>query len=157
VPDGRFYIATTGTRAEDIAGSALAWDRVASVLSKAQARVIVFLDACHSGAAGTAMFATNDGAVDDVLQGVPSGLLVFSASKGRQVSEESPVVGGGFFTNAVADVISRDRAVYDLDHNGAIEASELYLGIKRKVSNETDGRQVPWFAHNELVGDFSVF
>jgi hypothetical protein len=156
-PDGRFYIATTGTRAEDIAGSALAWDRVASVLSKAQARVIVFLDACHSGAAGTAMFATNDGAVDDVLQGVPSGLLVFSASKGRQVSEESPVVGGGFFTNAVADVISRDRAVYDLDHNGAIEASELYLGIKRKVSNETDGRQVPWFAHNELVGDFSVF
>lgn len=156
-PDGRFYIATTNTVAHDIAGTALAWDRITALLSKAEARVIVFLDACHSGAAGTGMFATNDDAVGDVLQGVPSGLLVFSASKGRQFSEESSSTGGGVFTNAVADVIARKRAEFDLDRNGAIEISELYLGVKRQVANATEGRQVPWLARNELVGDFAIF
>ncbi len=156
-PDGLFYIATTETRSDDIGGTGLAWSKIAAVLSKAKGRVLVFLDACHSGVAGTAMFAANDGAVEDVLQNGPPGLLVFSASKGRQLSEETAKAGGGVFTNAVADVISRKRKIYDLDGNGAIEASELYLGVKRKVSNDTDGRQVPWFARNELIGDFSVF
>lgn len=155
--DGRFYLATSGTSASDVAGTALAWDRLAAVLSRAQARVIVFLDACHSGAAGTALFATNDDAVGEVLDGVPSGLLIFSASKGRQFSEESASAGGGLFTNAVADVIARDRAAHDLDGNGAIEISELYVGVKRKVAELSAGRQVPWLARNEMVGDFSIF
>lgn len=155
--DGRFFLATTATEASRIEETALAWDRLAAVLAKAEARVVVFLDACHSGAAGTGLFATNDDAVSAVLKGVPSGLLVFSASKGRQFSEESAAVGGGLFTNAVADVVARERAKHDLDGNGAIEASELYVGVKRMVADRSEGRQVPWLARNEMVGDFSIF
>lgn len=66
-------------------------------------------------------------------------------------------LGGGLFTNAVADVIARNRQVHDLDGNGSIEASELYVGVKRLVTDRTEGRQVPWFARKEMVGDFSVF
>jgi hypothetical protein len=156
-PDGRFYLATSATDAASIATTALAWDSLAAVLAGTDARVLVFLDACHSGAAGTGLFATNDDAVGAVREGIPSGLLVFSASKGRQFSEESPVAGGGLFTNAVADVIARDRAAYDLDDNGAIEISEFYVGVKRKVSEQSEGRQVPWLARNELIGDFAIF
>jgi hypothetical protein len=156
-PDGRFYLATSATDAGSVPTTALAWDRLAAVLAGTDARVLVFLDACHSGAAGTGLFATNDDAADAVRDRIPSGLLVFSASKGRQFSEESPVAGGGLFTNAVADVIARDRAAYDLDGNGAIEISEFYVGVKRKVSEQSEGRQVPWLARNELIGDFAIF
>jgi len=155
--DGRFYLATSQTRADDVAGTSLAWERLAEVLAKSRARVVVFLDACHSGAAGTALFATNDSAAANVLARIPSGLVILSASKGRQFSEESPQAGGGLFTGAVADVIAADRDTFDLDRNGAIEISELYAGVKRRVSEVSQGRQVPWLARNELVGDFALF
>jgi len=156
-PDGRFYMATGGTDLGAIETTALSWDALAAVLVKAKGRVVVFLDACHSGVAGTGLLATNDQAADGMLKGIPSGLVVFSASKGREFSEEAATVGGGVFTNAVADVITRDRARYDLDGNGAIEVSELYAGVKRQVSERTEGRQVPWLARNEMVGDFALF
>lgn len=156
-PDGRFYMATGGTDLGAIETTALSWDALAAVLVKAKGRVVVFLDACHSGVAGTGLLATNDQAADGMLKGIPSGLVVFSASKGREFSEEAATVGGGVFTNAVADVIARDRARYDLDGNGAIEVSELYAGVKRQVSERTEGRQVPWLARNEMVGDFALF
>lgn len=155
--DGRFYMATSGTDLSAIGRTALAWDDLAAVLLKSRARVVVFLDACHSGAAGTGLLATNDDAAGKLLDGVPSGLLVFSAAKGRQLSEEMGQLGGGVFSNAVADVIARQRPDYDLDGNGAIEVSELYAGVKRRVSELTDGRQVPWLARNEMVGDFALF
>jgi hypothetical protein len=155
--DGRFYMATGATDPADIEATALAWDDLADVLRQARARVVVLLDACHSGAAGTGLFATNDAAAQGLLDEVPAGLLVFSAAKGRQLSEEVAQLGGGVFSNAVADVIARQRAAHDIDGNGAIEASELYAGVKRRVSELTDGRQVPWLARNELVGDFALF
>lgn len=156
-PDGRFYMATSRTDLAAVPDTALAWDDLVDVLKGARARVVVFLDACHSGAAGTGLFATNDVAAEGLLDQVPSGLLVFSASKGRQLSEEVARLGGGVFTNAVADVIARRRTAGDLDGNGAIEVSELYAGVKRRVSELTDERQVPWLARNELVGDFALF
>src|SRR5690554_789719 len=54
-------------------------------------------------------------------------------------------------------VITRDRAAHDLDGNGAIEISELHVGVKRKVAELSADRQVPWLGRNEMVGDFSIF
>lgn len=155
--DGRYYLATTGTDAGRIAETALPWDAVSGLLARSQARVLVFLDACHSGIAGTEMTATNDDAAAGMLAGVPSGLVVLSASKGRQFSEENAGAGGGVFTNAVADVVARQRSVHDANGNGAIEVSELYAGVKRLVMERTDGRQTPWLARNRMVGDFALF
>lgn len=156
-PDGRFYMATGETRTDQVVETALAWEELAAILRRARSRVVVFLDACHSGTAGTGLLATNDNAAADVLASLPSGLVVLSASKGRQFSEEAPAAGGGVFTNAVADVIARERDSHDLDGNGAIEVSELYAGIKRLVIEQTSGRQTPWLARNQMVGDFALF
>jgi hypothetical protein len=155
--NGRFYMATSASNLSDIAGTSIAWDDVANVIAQTSARVVVLLDACHSGAAGTTAFASNDDAVADVLGNGSTGLLILSASKGRQLSEESAAVGGGYFTNAFADVISRKRTTYDINGNGRIEVSELYSGLKRSVALQTQGRQIPWLARNELVGDFPLF
>lgn len=156
-PSGGFYMSTSVTDIGDIAGTSVAWSEVAAILATAKARVLVFLDACHSGTAGTDYFASNDDAAAGVLARIPSGLVVFSASKGRQLSQETPDAGGGVFTNAVADVIARKRATFDTNRNGAIEISELYAGVKLKVVGQTGGRQTPWLSRNEMVGDFALF
>jgi peptidoglycan hydrolase-like protein with peptidoglycan-binding domain len=156
-PSGGFYMSTSLTDVSDIAGTSVAWSEVAAILAKAKARVLVFLDACHSGTAGTDYFASNDDAAAGVLARIPSGLVVFSASKGRQLSLETSDAGGGVFTNAVADVIARKRTTFDTNRNGAIEISELYAGVKLRVVGQTGGRQTPWLSRNEMVGDFALF
>ena len=155
--DGLYYLATPDTRIEDIPGSALSWKDVAAVLSRAQGRVAVFLDTCHSGAADTGGITTNDDAVKSLLERVPSGLVVFSASKGRELSEETAASGGGLFTSALIDVIAGNRAGFDFNKNGAIEISELYRSVKRKVVSDTEGRQNPWISRNDMIGDFAIF
>lgn len=155
--DGRYYLATSNTDLSDISGTALAWDKLSAVLRKSEARMTVFIDSCHSGSAGTDFFASNNDAVSGILKDLPSGLTVFAASKGREESLEDPAVGGGYFTAAVADVIAGNRGEYDLNQNGVIEVSELYVGVKRQVTGQTAGRQTPWLARNQMVGDFALF
>lgn len=155
--DGRYYMATSNVDITNISGTALSWDKLAAILARSRGRMTVFIDACHSGAAGTDFFATNDEAAAGILKNIPSGLTVMSASKGRELSEESPDIGGGYFTKAVAEVISGSRSEYDTNRNGAIEVSELYRGVKRQVTTNTNGRQTPWLARNQMIGDFAVF
>lgn len=157
---GKFFLATHQTSLSDLTDTALAWEDLASVLSRAKARVIVFLDACHSGAAGTDFFATNDDAASGLLANVPSGLMVFAASKGREFALENAKAGNGFFTLAVADVISKNRKKHDRNGNGVIEISELYHGVKSEVVSrlrKSRQKQTPWLARNQMVGDFAVF
>ena len=155
--DGTYYLATSDANLDDMAASALAWNDIASVLAGRPGRIAVFLDTCHSGAAGTGAFATNDNATNSLLERIPSGIVVFSASKGRELSEESKSFGGGIFTSALLDVIQGNRDAYDRNHDGAIEISELYRGVKGEVAGRTDGRQTPWIARNQMVGDFALF
>jgi hypothetical protein len=55
----------------------------------------------------------------------------------------------------VTDALSKNKT--DRNHNGVIEASELYATVKRAVVETTEGRQTPWFARNDMVGDFVPF
>ncbi|MEC9342982.1 MAG: caspase family protein [Pseudomonadota bacterium] len=155
--DGRYYMATSATDPDNISGTALSWDALSAVLANSRARMTVFLDSCHSGAAGTDFFATNDEAAAGILKNIPSGLTVFSASKGRELSEEHPSLGGGVFTTALTRVIAGERAQHDLNGNGMIEVSELYVGVKRQVVEQTQSRQTPWLARNQMIGDFALF
>jgi hypothetical protein len=155
--DGAYFLATADTAINDIAGSALPWEEVAVLLREKEARIAVFLDTCHSGAAGTGAFSTNDGAAASLLERIPSGIVVFSASKGRELSEEAAAVGGGVFTSALVDAITGNRDRFDENGNGAIEISELYRGVKAVVKAGTEGRQTPWIARNQMVGDFALF
>lgn len=169
---GAFFLTTHDTRISDIPRTAVRWKEVASILRRAKARVLFLLDACHAGAAGTSFFATNDDAAGAVLADVPANIVIFAASKGREFSYESLDGNGGVFSQAFADVVSRERNDFDLNQNGAIEISELFVGVKRKVvvdgrpvreksSTESGSKivdtQTPWIARNQMVGDFALF
>lgn len=156
-PDGRFFMTTSTTREENLDGTALEWSRLAKVLGRTKARVIVVLDACHSGQTGAQLQATNDDAVAAISGASRTPMLVFAASKGRQLSEEIGGAGGGVFTQVLAKLITQGRDEQDLNRNGVLEVSEIFRGLKDVVTQYTNGRQTPWLVRQDMVGDFAVF
>ena len=155
--DGHYYLTASGFDGADIKGTGLAWSRVAAVLANARARVLVILDACHSGLTRAEGLATNDDAVASLLSSARAPMLVLAASKGRQLSYENERWGGGIFTYALVQALQADWKATDLDGNGAIEVSELYRSLKSTVARETHGEQTPWLARQDLIGDFALF
>jgi Caspase domain len=147
---GRFFVATRESNPDSAEETMISWDQIASSISDARARVIVFIDACHSGAAGTA----NDAAISTFL-GRKAPVTLIAASKGRQISEENAT--GGFFTTALVKAIGAGRNATDINGNGAIELTELYSAIKREVVKETRRKQTPWVARDNMVGETPLF
>lgn len=155
--DGRLRLALSSTDGSDVDGTSLAFDAVAQRIKAAKARVIVLLDACHAGVTGQAEAATNEDAVDQLVTQGGAGIVILSASKGRQFSEELATLGGGRFSVAIDDTLSAGRAAADSDGNGAVSLLELYRAVKGSVARGSAGRQIPWIARNQIYGDFDVF
>lgn len=160
--DGRFYLSASGFSTGDAAATGLAWSKISAAIDRSKSRVVVILDACHSGATGSEGVVTNDDAAAELLKGSRAPVLVFAASKGRQFSYEDgkggkPRWNGGVFTYALAKALSEDWEKADANGNRALEVSELYRAVKGLVSEETKGKQTPWLVRQDLVGDFAVF
>jgi Caspase domain len=128
---------------------------MADLLARFQGRVIVVIDACHSGQTEREQ-ATNDQAVAS-LAAATAPMVVLAASKGRQFSEEMPGTGGGMFTQTFARLLGRDRRSADSNGDGVLEISEIYRRLKQAVVGATDGRQTPWLVRRNIVGDAPLF
>lgn len=154
---GDLLLALPDTRTGALRETALAWRDVAAALSKAKGTVVILLDACHTGLAGSSAFATNDDVAGALLTSAGAPMVVLAASKGRQVALESAGKGGGVFTSAIVEVFGTGRGTADVDANGVIDLGEFYSAVKSRVLRDTEGRQSPWLARNLLVGDMSLF
>ena len=84
-------------------------------------------------------------------------MIILSASKGRQESEEDAASGGGRFSVTIDKILTGDRETHDLDGNGAISVAELFRGLKAGVIRDSQGRQTPWLSRNLMFGDFDIF
>jgi uncharacterized caspase-like protein len=156
--DARFFMLTTNSRLDRVRRTALDWSKMSLILHRSKARVVVILDACHSGQTGAQQVATNDDAISQLKRrDSKTPIIVLAASKGRQFSEELRGAGGGVFTQNLARIITRQRSSSDTNNNGVIEISELYQSLKNSVTSATDGRQTPWLVRQEMVGDFALF
>ena len=71
----RFYFLTSQSSKEDVAGTALLWDKVAEMLSRSKARVIVLLDACHSGVASQEAIVPNDDYAAALMRSGKAGMM----------------------------------------------------------------------------------
>ncbi|WP_455274209.1 caspase family protein [Rhizobium herbae] len=154
---GRLLLALSDTRRENLEQTALSWGEVTAELLRARGKVLVLLDACHTGLAGGSGLATNDELASELMNTSGAPLIILAASKGRQVALEDGRKGGGIFTSALVDALSKERDRVDRDSNGAIDLGELYSNVKLKVLSETGGKQSPWLARNLLIGDMTLF
>lgn len=104
-------------------------------------RVLVLLDACHSGA------TTNDGApiaMDSTAlrtELASANITVLTSSSGSQDSIERPEWQHGAFTKALLDALGDPAA--DTDHNGLINANGLAHYVSVHVADMTSNAQTP--------------
>ena len=156
--DGTFYFLTPNGDFDNPEKGGITWDLFGEKLAKIKGRTLLFLDACHSGSISTETIAPNNELAAKFFKGQTGGVMVFSASKGRQSSLESPDLGGGFgfFTYALTQGLGKKSKHVDTNKNGFVEFMELVNYVKEFVNKETDGMQTPWLSRKELFGDLPI-
>jgi uncharacterized caspase-like protein len=111
--------------------------------------VVVFLDACYSGAAGGRTFTskkTRAGAVDDLfLERLTrsKGRAIITASRTSEVSIELPELGHGIFSYYLINGL---KGAADLNRDGIVSLQELYEYLEQQVtakSRSVGGNQHP--------------
>jgi len=156
--DGTFYYLTSEGSMENPEKGGLSWKVLNEYLAKIKGRVIMLLDACHSGNISTETVVPNNELAHKLSSEGRSGVMVFAASKGRQSALESPDLGGGFgaFAYAVTQSLGPKAKEADFNDNGSVEFMELVEYVTRTVDKETEGEQTPWLSRKELFGDFAI-
>lgn len=104
-------------------------------------RVLVLLDACHSGAATSdgSTLASND--ADLLRQTILAGnVTVLTSSSKKEFSDEDPTLNNGVFTKVLLEALGKDA---DEDHDGLISTSELTGYVWKHVVSLSHGRQHP--------------
>ena len=150
--DQELYVVGRTSRADDLRNTSLAWRDLVAVLERSRGRVMAFLDICHSGAAGD---ASHDVAVEGLSLAARLPIAVLAASKGRQLSLEGPLHGGGLFTSALLRALlteGPDQAVRDVQ-----DLSQIYSSLKSEVVEASGGTQTPWIARSGMVGAIPLF
>jgi WD40 repeat protein len=156
--DGNFYFLTSSGTFGEPQKAGVSWTLLGKYLEKIKGRVILLLDACHSGSIVTETVVPNDELAQQFFSGGHGGVMVFSASKGRQYSLESPDIGGGFgiFTYALTQSLGPRAKEADTNSDGFVEFMELVDYVSHYVHRETNGEQTPWLSRKELFGDLPV-
>lgn len=145
--DRTFYFASHEVSRADIPKTALPWTDVVQrlrQLSEKSKRVVVLLDACHSGSA-----ATNEDLVKALLS-ANAGVIVFASSKGSEVSLESPELEHGVFTKALLEALEGKAAPAG---EKGITVLDFLSYVSRRVKALTTDMQHP---HIPFLQDFET-
>lgn len=155
--DGKLYLLPCDVDATDDAGvkaTALAVDDLKAELLRlaADARVLVLLDACHSGArtTGGAALAMDSTALRTSL--AEANVTVITSCSGAESSFEDDAWQHGAFTKVLLDAF--DDAAADLDRNRLVSTLGLAKYVATRVPLLTGGRQNPGM---ELRFDGTLF
>ena len=144
------YLIPSDAEADDLYSSALPMDELQTIFGRIEAeRVVAFLDACYSGAAGGRTFSsrrTRSGIIDELfLERLTrsKGRAIITASRPAEVSIELPELGHGIFTYYLVQGL---KGAADLNRDGIISLQELYEYVEQQVtakSRAVGGNQHP--------------
>jgi len=153
----RFYFVPHDAVMDKIKSTGVKQSDIHDALTDLPGKVLMFLDACHSGD-GISKVRTKGigGAVDMIniindLSSAENGLVMFSSSTGRELSVESDDWKNGAFTKAILEGF-KGRADYNRDN--AISIAELEVWISDRVKELTDKRQHPVARRPDTVPNF---
>jgi uncharacterized caspase-like protein len=143
--DGHFYLLPYDVNARtpaEIKASAISADEFHDEVAElaTYGRVLVLLDACHSGAGtGTGSTLTSDA---EVLRRRVSAnnVTVLTSSTSNEFSREDDKWNHGAFTKVLLDALGKDG---DVNHDGFIWMTQLTHYVVTHVSDLTHGQQHP--------------
>ena len=119
-------------------------------------RVVVFLDACRSGA-----FAGDPGHVPNVevlkaeMSATPASMLILTSSSKDQLSREDPVAQHGYFTEALLDALSHSQGA-NSGQVKMIRPGELTDYLDEQLTRLTGGAQTLGVMNMNFRGNLFV-
>ena len=143
------YFMTSDASAEDYY-SGLGFDfirkRMTEMSEDKQCRVLVFMDACHSGA-----MAGTKGSLSEITFAAPGVIGFYSSTAGEQ-SAETDLLQNGIFTRVLLDGLKGGAQ----NKEGQVTVYTLDSYIKENVKEKTKGKQTP-ISENVTTGDAILF
>jgi uncharacterized caspase-like protein len=153
---GVFYFLPVDTDMEKLKRTAISQSDITSTVAAISGKVLVFMDACHSGNLMGKLKRRGVVVVDSVINELASaenGAVVFSSATGRQYALENREWGNGAFTKGVVEGI---RGKADYKSTGRITVNMLDLYVSERVKELTKGQQTPTTVKPPNVPDFPV-
>ena len=149
------YLIPSDAEPDDLYSTALPMDELQTIFGRIEAeRVMVFLDACYSGAAGGRTFASKSVRalnVDDLfLERLTrsKGRAIITASRPAEVSLEVAEFGHGLFTYYLLQGLN---GAADLNRDGIVSLQELYEYVEQQVTQKS--RSVGGNQHPVMKGE----
>jgi len=153
---GVFYFLPIDADLEKLKRTGIAQSDIISTVSSIPGKVLVFMDACHSGnlmgKAKRRGVVVTSSAINE-LASAENGAVVFSSTTGRQYALEKPEWGNGAFTKGVVEGI---RGKADYSSEGRITVNMLDLYVSERVKELTQGQQTPTTVKPPNVPDFPI-
>ena len=130
---------------------------IRDTLNSLAGKAVFFVDTCHAGnALGTSKTRAIGGTADafiNELGSAENGVVVFSSSTGKQLSQENLAWGNGAFTKAVVEGLSGKA---DFTKNGKITHKGLDYYVTERVKELTHGQQSPVAIAPNGITDFPI-
>jgi WD40 repeat protein len=154
---GKYYFMPYNADPDKLLRTGVPQTDIRDTLSSLAGKAVFFVDTCHSGnALGTAKTRGVDNDVNafvSELASAENGVVVFTASTGRQSSLEDPAWGNGAFTKAVVEGLGGKA---DFQKSGRITLKGLDFYVAERVKELTGGRQSPVSIAPNGVPDFPI-
>ncbi|MBD3305519.1 hypothetical protein GF339_03995 [candidate division KSB3 bacterium] len=155
---GNFYVLPVDGDPEHLPDTAVSWKHFSDTLGNLPARVLLFLDTCHSGQLGQS-FGTSARQVDNTeairtLASDEYGVVILAASTGQEFSFEHPDWKHGAFTKAALEALEQGQADYSKDD--IIHLRELDLYVAERVEALTKGGQHPTTQKPSTISRFPI-
>lgn len=138
---GSYYFLPHDGDPDKLRRTGVRWVEFQDVLSSLPSKVIFLVDTCHSGSVTGKRRGVDD--ITDALRelvNVESGVVVMTASTGKESSQERHEWKHGAFTKALIEGLE-GKADYDMDNT--IDIKEIDLFITKRVKALTNGSQHP--------------
>jgi hypothetical protein len=149
------YLIPVDADPDDLYSTALPMDEIKTIFERIESeRVVAFLDACYSGAAGGRTFAslkTRATTVDDLfLERLTrsKGRAIITASRPSEVSIELSELGHGIFTYYLVQGL---QGAADGNRDGIVSLQELYEYVEQQVAQKS--RAVGGNQHPVMKGE----
>ena len=152
----RYFFCTHNFEEQSLLRTGVAYSDIRSAVEAIAGKALFFVDTGH---AGTAAGSSGPGSQADIhflvneLSGAGNGVIVFTATTGKQSSLEDAQWGNGAFTKALVEGLN---GAADVKKQGKITVAMLDSYVAERVKELTAGKQTPATVKPETAPDFPI-